>query len=110
MANILDKAQEKLLTKANEISAKIDSKSVKRQCELYLKHSTALRVAALGNLHGAFLRGMAQDYKDDKGKDQTLTPEKWLAAYYAEPMFEEVLKRTKTKKEQLEKIIKEADR
>jgi hypothetical protein len=57
------------------------------------------------NVHKSFLAGMRSDYQEANSKIP-ISVEDWLKPYYEEPLFEEVLKRCKTNREELEATIK----
>jgi hypothetical protein len=88
----------------NKASEKFGSMSIKRQCETYLQLIAVNKIAG-ANVHKTFLAGMKSDYAEANSKSP-ISIDDWLKPYYDEPLFEKVLAKCKTNKEELEATIK----
>jgi hypothetical protein len=91
----------KYIDKATE---KFGSLSIKKQCQTYLQLITVNKVVG-ANVHKTFLAGMKNDYLDANAKTP-ISIDDWLKQYYDEPLFEKVLAKCKTNREELEATLK----
>lgn len=102
--NWQQKATAKFNSYINKASEKFGSMPIKKQCKTYLQLITVNKISGM-NVHKSFLDGMRSDYTEANAKTP-ISVEDWLKPYYDEPLFEEVLKRCKTNRKELEETLK----
>lgn len=93
-------------TYVQKASDKFGNLDVSKQCKWYLKTISAFGVSLAINLREKLINGMKSDYNEARSKWEISIAD-WLKPYYAEPLFDKILSKSKVTKAELEVALNE---